>query len=182
MTAFIAFVYYWRVARIDSTGDYNVKVGNYRIADGVYDQAIDEFKTAMELNPENASADLGMALAYIQKNDLKQAFKWLNSAISKDKNLAPAFANRAVLHDRLGDYEKALEDYKQAIRLDPDIMEGPGKIHRFLNNITEKPPTIYDRALYIKEQLMLPEEERLLKVVSEDEKQKMYKYKQKVER
>jgi hypothetical protein len=44
-----------------------------------------------------------------------------------------------------------------------------------MRNIDEKPPTIKDRAEYLEAELAKPESERLLKVPSEDEKQRMYK-------
>ena len=179
MTGIVAFIYYWRVGSVDETGEYNVRVGNYRLTDGVYDQALIEFQQALEHNPENVNAHFGMAIAYMQQQDSEAAFKWYQKTLSLDSEYAPAYANRGMLNDRLGRYEEALEDYKQALRLDPDIAKGPGKLWRFMRNIKDKPSTIYDRAVYIQEQLDLPPEKRLLRVVSEDEKQRMYKYKQK---
>ena len=75
----------------------------------------------------------------------------------------------------MGDHRKALADYKKAIELDEEILEGPGWLWRFMRNIDEKPPTIKDRADYLEAELAKPESERLLKVPSEDEKQRMYK-------
>ncbi len=176
MTGIFAFIYYWRVGSVDETGEYNVRVGNYRLTDGVYDQALIEFNKALEFNPENVNAHFGMAIAYMQQNDSASAFEWYEKTLSMDSEYAPAYANRGMLNDRLGRYEEALEDYKQALRLDPDIAKGPGKLWRFMRNIKGKPSSIYDRAVYIQEQLELPPEKRLLRVVSEDEKQRMYKY------
>lgn len=177
LTGIFVFVYYWRVGSVDESGEYNVRVGNYRLTDGVYDQALIEFHQALEHNPENVNAHFGIAIAYMQQQDSAAAFEWYEKTLSLDREYAPAYANRGMLNDRLGRYEEALEDYKQALRLDPDIAKGPGKLWRFMRNIKDKPATIYDRAVYIQEQLELPPEERLLKVQEEDEKQRMYKYK-----
>ncbi len=179
MTAVFAFVYYWRVASVDRTGEYNVRVGNYRLSDGVYDQALEEFEKALEFNPENVNAYFGIAIARMMQNDNEAAFQGFRKVLSMDSEYAPAYANRGVLNDKLGRYEEALEDYKQALRLDPDIAKGPGKLWRFMRNIKDKPSSIYDRAVYIQEQLKLPPDERVLRVVEEDEKQRMYKYKAK---
>jgi hypothetical protein len=75
----------------------------------------------------------------------------------------------------MGDHRKALADYKKAIELDEEILEGPGWLWRFMRNIDEKPPTIKDRAAYLEAELAKPEEERLLQVPEIDEKQRMYK-------
>jgi len=61
------------------------------------------------------------------------------------------------------------------LELDPEILEGPGFLWRFMRNIDEKPPTIQSRADYLEAELAKPEEERLLKIPGEDEKQRMYK-------
>ncbi|NJN45226.1 MAG: hypothetical protein HC808_00540 [Candidatus Competibacteraceae bacterium] len=53
--------------------------------------------------------------------------------------------------------------------------EGPGWLTRFLRNQPEKPPSISDRARYLKEQLGLPESQRLLSVPTVDEAQRPYK-------
>ena len=66
-------------------------------------------------------------------------------------------------------------DYRKAIELDPDILEGPGFLWRFMRNVDEKPPTIESRADYLEAELAKPEAERLLKVPEKDEKQRMYK-------
>lgn len=93
----------------------------------------------------------------------------------ESKTLAVSYANRGILKDRMGDYSGALADYLQAIKLEPQVTEGPGFMTRFLRNQAQKPPTIADRANYIAEQLSLPREQRQLKDINEDAKQRAYK-------
>lgn len=104
-----------------------------------------------------------------------EALQELNLVIELKPDLAAAFANRGILYDRSGEYEKALADYRKALEMDPEILEGPGFLWRFMRRIDEKPPTIEDRADYLETELAKPEEERLLKVPGEDKKQRMYK-------
>ena len=75
----------------------------------------------------------------------------------------------------MGQYEKALADYEQALQMDRELGEGPSWITRFFRLQPEKPPTILERARYLREQLAKPESERLLRVPEEDEKQRPYK-------
>ena len=177
LTGIFAFVYYWRVGSVDETGEYNVRVGNYRLEDGVYDGAMEEFNKALQMNPDNANAHFGMAIAHMMKDDEAAAFEWFEKTMSLAPDFAPAYANRGIYLDKLGRYEDALEDYRRALTLDPDVAKGPGRLWRFMRNIKEKPSNIYDRAVYIQEQLKLPPEKRLLKVQGEDAKQRMYKMK-----
>jgi tetratricopeptide (TPR) repeat protein len=45
-----------------------------------------------------------------------------NSASSKlDPNYARAFANRGIVYGRKREYDRAIQDFDQAIRLDPDL-------------------------------------------------------------
>jgi len=98
-----------------------------------------------------------------------------NRAIELDENFAAAYANRGILYDRTGKYERAVADYRKALELDPGLAEGPGWFWRFLRNIPEPPPTIPDRIAYIESELKKPEGNRLLSVPEIDEQQRMYK-------
>ena len=175
LLALIGFIFYWRVGVEKAPGDYSVRKGNYRLEDGQYEEAIKEFNEALAENPEHAMARLSLAVTYIQMGRDAEALQELNTVIANNPELAPAYANRGILYDRLGKHRQALADYRMAIELDEEILKGPGWIWRFLRNIDEKPPTIKERADYLEVELAKPEEERLLSVPEEDEKQRMYK-------
>ena len=175
MLLIAGLVFYWRAGVEQKPGDINVRTGNYRLEDGQYDEAIKEFSEALEKNPEHFIARLGLATTYMQMEKYMKALQEFDLVVGQAPELAAAFANRGILYDRLGEHRKALADYKKAMELDPEILEGPGFLWRFMRNIDEKPPTIKDRAEYLEAELAKPESERLLKVPSEDEKQRMYK-------
>jgi tetratricopeptide (TPR) repeat protein len=171
----IGFLIYWRTGVEKIPGDINVRTGNYRLEDGQYDEAFKEFSEALEKSPDHAMARLGLAVTYMQTGKYFEALQEFNLVIKINPELAAAFANRGILYDRLGEYKKALADYRKALELDPEILEGPGWLWRFMRNVDEKPPTIQSRAEYLEAELAKPEEERLLKIPGEDEKQRMYK-------
>ena len=171
----IGFLIYWRTGVEKYPGDYNVRKGNYRLEDAQYDEAFKEFTEALQKNPEHVMAHLGLATTYMQMGKDNEALQEFTLVIELKPELAAAFANRGILYDRSGQHEKALADYRKALELDPDILEGPGFLWRFMRNIDEKPSTIQSRAEYLEAELAKPEEERLLKVPGEDEKQRMYK-------
>jgi len=171
----VGLIFYWRAGVEQNPGDINVRTGNYRLEDGQYDEAIKEFSEALEKNPGHSLARLGLGITYMQTEMYMKALQEFNLVLEQAPELAAAFANRGILYDRLGEHRKALADYKKALELDPEILEGPGFLWRFMRNVDEKPPTIQDRAEYLEAELAKPEGERLLKVPSEDEKQRMYK-------
>ena len=104
-----------------------------------------------------------------------EAMQELDSAVSIEPTFAAAFANRGILHDRRGEPAQALADYREALRLKPDLGEGPGLLTRFFRLQYKHPPTIADRADYLAKELAKPPGERKLRVPEIDAKQRMYK-------
>lgn len=166
---------YGRVFSEDTSGDYQVRTGNYRLEDGLFEDAIQQFETALEQNPEHPGAHLGLAITFLQTGRFEEAIAQFDQVLSLDPRMAVAHANRGIAWDRSGEYEKALADYRTALELDATLVKGPGWLWRFLRNVDEKPPTIRDRAAYLEAELAKPADERLLRLPDEDEKQRMYK-------
>lgn len=166
-------------------GDYQVRVGDQRLSEGNYDEALEAFDLALEDMPDHRGALMGRALAFMQSDRHEEAFTefeytidFLTRTIEPDDLtgravLAAAYANRGILHDRRAEYSQALDDYIRSIQVDEGAVDGPGVIHEILYGY--KPSTIRDRARYIYEQLQIPEAERLLSIPEKDETQRMYK-------
>ncbi len=170
-----ALLFYMRVGVENMPGDYEVRKGNYRLEDGQFGRAIEEFEKALERNPEHKGAVLGLAVTYMQMGEHDESLRQFNRLVKLDPAYAVAYADRGILLDRMGRHEEALADYKRALELDPKVLEGPGWLWRFLRNVSEKPPTIADRARYLEAELAKPPGERILQVPEIDEKQRMYK-------
>ena len=88
--------------------------------------------------------------------------------------LAATYANRGILLDTMGRHEEALADYTTALEIDREAAKGPHWLTRFLRNQPEAPPTIADRAAYLRAELAKPEGERLLRVPELDAQQRPY--------
>lgn len=172
----VIFVFYWRTSVEETSGDYYVKKGNYRLEDTQYDRAIEEFERGLQQNPHHALAYLGLALAYMHLDKYDQALATFNQAIALDISLAVAYADRGILHDKMGQHTLALDDYRKALELNPKLGKGPGWLWRFLHNVHEKPSTIVDRMAYLEGELTKPPAERLLLVPELDKQQRMNKY------
>ena len=171
----VAAVIYWRAGTEEVPGDYHVRKANYRLEDGQYEEAVEEFNRALEKNPDHVLAHLNLGVTYMQMERNREALEEFDRTIALDPDLAVAYADKGLLLDRLGRYEEALAAYQKALDLDAEMLEGPGWLWRFMRNIDEMPPTIKDRAQYLEEQLKKPPEERVLRVPEEDAKQRMYK-------
>ena len=110
----------------------------------------------------------------LTRND--EALAAIDHAIALKPDFATAFANRGILHDRMGRAEQALGDYRKALELDDALADGPGWITRFFRKQAQAPPTIRDRAVYLERQLRKPASERLLRVPEVDREQRSYKF------
>jgi len=174
VAAGVVFVY-GRTLGEDTPGDFEVRTGNYRLEDGLFDDAIRRFEAALDKNPEHPGGHLGLAITLLQMGRLEEAIVTFDQALALDPGMAVAYADRGIAWDRSGEYAKALADYRTALELDTTLVKGPGWLWRFLRNVDEKPSTIRDRAVYLEAELSKAAEERLLQVPDQDRKQRMYR-------
>lgn len=166
-------------------GDYYVREGDIRLSDGKFDEALESFDKALQEMPDHRGALMGRAIVFIQTEryddaiaELHYLIDFLNQTLVEDDltgkgTLAAAHANLGIVYDRLGRYEEALDEYARALNTDEESVEGPGIVHKILHDAD--PSTVRDRAVYIYEQLQLPEDERLMSVPELDAEERMYK-------
>jgi tetratricopeptide (TPR) repeat protein len=167
-------------------GDYETEVCDMRLKDKLYDQALQAANTALEKTPNHRGAIMCKALVFISQKMYLEATEELNYLINflektvKDDDptgigtLAAAYANRGIIKDRKKDYQGALQDYLKALGIDHEAVAGPG-LGTVILNYKFKSSSVKERALYLNEQLQLPESERVLRIQELDEGQVMHK-------
>ncbi len=167
-------------------GDYETEVCDIRLKDKLYDQAMAAANKALEKTPNHRGAIMCKALIYISQkdyinatNELNYLIKYLESNLEADDltgqgTLAAAYANRGIIKDRKKNYEGALADYIKALGIDHKSVAGPG-LGTVILNYKYKSSSVKKRALYLNEQLQLPEAERVLSIQELDEGQVMHK-------
>ena len=151
-----------------------LEADNY-FEDAQYQNSLDKYSQALEDDPAHIHALRGKARSLMQLARFAEAQQAYDLAIKLDPGFATTYANRGILHDRMGLYQQALADYDKAYQLDPEINEGPHWLTRLLRNQPDKPPGITDRAAYLRDQLAKPQAERLLRVPEIDAKQRSFK-------
>jgi len=167
-------------------GDYETEVCDMRLKDKKYDEAVEAADIALKKMPNHRGAIMCKALVYISQKQYREASDQLDYLINfLEKNLedddktgigtlAAAYANRGIIKDRKEDYEGALKDYVKALGIDYEAVAGPG-LGTVILNYKFKSSSVKERALYLNEQLQLPENERILKIEELDEGQVMHK-------
>ena len=167
-------------------GDYETEVCDIRLKDKKYAQALEAANKALSKSPNHRGAVMCKALVFISEKRYIEAGNTLNNLIiflkknleDDDRTgigtLAAAYANRGIIKDRNKNYEGALQDYIKALGIDHDAVAGPG-LGTIILNYKFKSSSVKERALYLNEQLQLPEDERVLSIKELDEGQVMHK-------
>ena len=167
-------------------GDYETEVCDIRLKDKKYDEALESANIALEKTSNHRGAMMCKALVFISQKKYVKADRVLSDLIifleknleKDDKTgigtLAAAYANRGIIKDRNKNYEGALKDYVNALGIDYEAVAGPG-LGTIILNYKFKSSSVRERALYLNEQLQLPENERVLSIKELDEGQVMHK-------
>ena len=167
-------------------GDYETEVCDIRLKDKKYNQALEAANEALKKTPNHRGAMMCKALVFIsQKKYIEADLVLSNLIVFLEKNLeeddktgigtlAAAYANRGIIKDRNKKYEEALKDYVRALGIDHEAVAGPG-LGTIILNYKFKSSSVKERALYLNEQLQLPEDERVLSIEELDAGQVMHK-------
>jgi len=101
---------------------------------GDYEQAIEECKTAISIDPEfgNPYNDIGAYL--IQRGDTDEAIPYLELAMKADRYATPHFPhyNLGRILERRGDWFEALEEYQAALELEPNYTLAKDAYYRLM--------------------------------------------------
>ncbi|MFH1055052.1 MAG: DUF2723 domain-containing protein [Candidatus Altiarchaeota archaeon] len=107
------------VSIIPDSVEVRYDLGNLLIGEGKYDDAIGEFKKALEIDPNSVKVHNNMGYTYALKGDRDAAGTEYLKALKLDPTYLKARTNLAVLLVDLGRYDDAVGQYKQAIMTDP---------------------------------------------------------------
>ncbi|MDP6584296.1 MAG: tetratricopeptide repeat protein, partial [Anaerolineales bacterium] len=114
--------------------------GNDHSNSGKYEEAIESYKQAIKLNPDDAYAHTRLGVAYRKSGMYEDAIESYKQAIRINPDDADAHIGLGIAYGRLGKHKEAIESYKQAIRIDPDFVlahNGLGVAYRNLGKYEE---------------------------------------------
>lgn len=101
------------------------RLGNNQFKEGNYTEAINWYSRAIELassggpNEELATYYSNRAACYSQTHSHKEVVADCTEAIKINPNMSKAFLRRAIAHEGLEKWQKAADDYKRVMELEP---------------------------------------------------------------
>lgn len=117
-------------------GDFYAK-GEASYKGGKYEAAVKDLREAVKLSPDWEDPHYVLALALTELGNLKEAieeFKQVVNLAIKDQPKILAFYNMGNAYADLGQYEKAIESYSQAIKLNENS-SNPQPLSKPHNNL-----------------------------------------------
>lgn len=106
----------------NSATAYNV-LGLLHIELGNYDDAIEAFTKALELNGKYTQAYFNRGRAYNLAEDNEPALADLNIAIKQDTSYTLAYFSRAMVYKSMGNTGAAISDYSKVIEQQPTLAD-----------------------------------------------------------
>ena len=97
--------------------DYHNKEGLYLYSKRKYDEAIAEFKKALELNQKHYDAHFNLGVVYYAKNMPDESIAELKKAIEVNPNEPKAYYNIAFAYVAKEKVEEAISEYKKSDRI-----------------------------------------------------------------
>jgi len=94
-------------------------LGASLLQQGKLEEAIAEFRKAVELDPKYTAAHLHLGYAYDRKGRIEDAMAKYRTVIELEPGNLIAHTNLGVLYDRKGLYDEAIGEFEHALRIDP---------------------------------------------------------------
>jgi Ca-activated chloride channel family protein len=118
-----------------------ISKGNNYYSTGQYDLAEKLYKDALKKDPDNRIAQHNLANALYRQKKYKEAEEVLDGIVKDSKeNIVKSAAhyNNGVIKTKQKDLEGSIEDYKSALRLNPDDMEARENLQKALLELKQK--------------------------------------------
>jgi tetratricopeptide (TPR) repeat protein len=133
---------YEALARIEpKNADNHLLLGQLYILNKDLTKAETEFKTAMNLDPTNEEAVTNLAYLYNEEGDSAKAAATLN-AIPEARRTSRIYGSLGYTYEQQKDYKKAIEAFRQALKMDKDNLEAMRGLAQNLSNDNQLEPAL----------------------------------------
>jgi len=141
-------------------------------SDGRWQAALEKFNALAADHPDHLPALRGQANALVQFGDYDRALAIMTTVIAAEPDNACNYATRGIIQDHRGAHGDAMTNYARAVSGCEAARDGMSWFDRLLSNTHEQPPTVAARLAYLRAQMTLPEQERVLRLPEKDRMQK----------
>lgn len=97
--------------------------GNYFLNNGMINEAIADFTSALKVKPDDGQSYYNRAITYVKVSRWQEALADLDSSIKYNPKFALSYSNMAFIRYNLKDYNGALEAANKCITIKPDLPE-----------------------------------------------------------
>jgi tetratricopeptide (TPR) repeat protein len=128
------------------------KDGLSRYESGHYQEAIEAYKHAISLRPDNPDANYNLGMAYSSLGQYKEAIEAYKRAIQIKPDYETAYYNLGHAYSNLQKYDDSIKAFRRAIRSKPDYIEayyGLGNAY-FQSGEDEKAVHTFEEAIRLK--------------------------------
>lgn len=82
------------------------------------ENALREYKAALDINPDHADANFKIGLIFLRNNMVKESIRYFRNALKTDPDNVRILLQLGVSYEKIGDQEKALKAYQKIISID----------------------------------------------------------------
>ena len=113
--------YYQKAVSNDPDNPYNYAAlgSSFRVA-GRYDEALESYRIARTMEPENLELLVNMASLHFLRKDTLAAIRTYEQILQQDKNMVSAWLNLGIMHALQNNAPAAYEAWNQVIEIEPD--------------------------------------------------------------
>ena len=103
-----------------ASAQYHYVLARCQESDGLYDEAVDNYKSAIEIEPNHRKALFHLAYSCDLRGDEDAAIGYYKQLIAESPSYVSAILNLAVLYEDAGEYDKASKCVEQVLRYHPN--------------------------------------------------------------
>ncbi len=100
----------------------NNKLGLVFLKRNLFDEAIIEFKKAIEIDPEFAEAYNNLGYTFLKRNSYQDAIDAFVKGIEKDRSYADLHNNLGFTYFRINKYQEAINELNRALEINEDYI------------------------------------------------------------
>jgi tetratricopeptide (TPR) repeat protein len=109
-----------QIRQSPTVADLLISRGALQAISGKAEEGLKDFEAATRLNPKSPEAWLGVANTQAELNHLPEAIISYGRALELRPGWSELLSNRGVAFSQMKDYEKALADFAEALKYNPN--------------------------------------------------------------